>query len=72
MIPRALGSVRVRLQRLGASGEVGIIHKQRRVPFFLILDNLDSTPTPLGGWHPSRFVGCRARVYESITLQGPV
>ena len=34
MIPRALGSVRVRLERLGASGEVGIIRKQRRVPFF--------------------------------------
>ena len=40
MIPRVLGCVRVRLERLGASGEVGNIRKQRRVPFFLICDKL--------------------------------
>ena len=40
MILRAWGCVRVRLERLGASGEVGIIRKQRRVPFFGILHKL--------------------------------
>ena len=52
MIPRALGCVRVRLERLGASGEVGIIRKQRRVPFFGFSYKLfsDERRVPLVMW----------------------